>query len=229
MNFIESLINTQSVTNAFVTIDVLIVLFLSTIFCLIAAKVYQYTHDGISYSSNFVQTIVMFGVIVANIMLIIGSNIARAFTLMGALSIIRFRNAIKETRDVGFIFFTMAIGMAVGTRFYGLAFLMTIYLSLLLLLMYLFKFGKNNSSEEVLKIVISEKINSFIDIEEYLAKHVSFFQMINIESSKKDGEKELVYLVKFKNSNDKKQIIKSLKKFNANKSIYIFGTDHLIY
>jgi drug/metabolite transporter (DMT)-like permease len=50
--------------------------------------------------------------VVAVIMLIIGSNIARAFTLVGALSIIRFRNAVKETRDVGFIFFAMAIGMA---------------------------------------------------------------------------------------------------------------------
>ena len=49
-------------------------------------------------------------------MLIIGSNIARAFALVGALSIIRFRNAMKETRDVGFIFLIMAIGMAVGTE-----------------------------------------------------------------------------------------------------------------
>ena len=44
------------------------------------------------------------GMIVALVMLIVGSNIARAFALVGALSIIRFRNAVKETRDVGFIF-----------------------------------------------------------------------------------------------------------------------------
>jgi len=46
------------------------------------------------------------------IMLIIGSNIARAFSLVGALSVIRFRNAVKETRDIGFMFLAMAIGMA---------------------------------------------------------------------------------------------------------------------
>ena len=80
--------------------------------------VYRLTHRGISYSQSYVQTLVMMGMVVSLIMLVVGSNIARAFALVGALSIIRFRNAIKETRDVGFIFFAMAIGMATGTRFY---------------------------------------------------------------------------------------------------------------
>lgn len=53
-------------------------------------------------------------------MCIVGSNVARAFTMAGALSIIRFRNNIKDTRDIGFIFFALAIGMAMGTQFYAL-------------------------------------------------------------------------------------------------------------
>ena len=55
--------------------------------------------------------------------------------LIGALSIIRFRNAVKETRDVGFIFFTMAIGMAVGTKFYLLAVIAAVIISLVILIM----------------------------------------------------------------------------------------------
>ena len=54
------------------------------------------------------QTLVLLGMVISLIMLVVGSNIARAFALVGALSIIRFRNAIKETRDVGFIFLVMA-------------------------------------------------------------------------------------------------------------------------
>ena len=79
------------------------------------------THRGTSYTQSFVFTLVLNGMVVALVMLIVGLNIARAFSLVGALSIIRFRNAVKETHDVGFIFFTMAIGMAVGTQFYTLA------------------------------------------------------------------------------------------------------------
>jgi len=59
----------------------------------------------------------------------------RVFSMVGALSIIRFRNAVKETRDVGFIFFTMAIGMAVGTKFYLLAVAGAVVISLMIVVM----------------------------------------------------------------------------------------------
>ena len=75
------------------------------------------------------------GMVVSIIMLIVGANIARAFSLVGALSIIRFRNAIKETRDVGFVFFAMAIGMATGTKFYLLAIVAAVIISLVILLL----------------------------------------------------------------------------------------------
>ena len=99
---------------------------LSFVLTMMIAFVYRATHRGTSYSQSFVQTLIILSMVVGVVMLIIGSNIARAFTLVGALSIVRFRNAVKETRDVGFIFFAMAIGMACGTRFYLLAIVSTL-------------------------------------------------------------------------------------------------------
>jgi len=90
-------------------IDVMMVLFWSIVLSFIIAITYRGTHTSVSYSHNFTQTLVLLGIIVSIIMLIIGSNIARAFTLVGALSIVRFRSAIKDARDLGFIFFTMAM------------------------------------------------------------------------------------------------------------------------
>ena len=113
--------NIQDLTSEFSVLDIVLVLVLSFIFSAYIGWIYKNTHRGTSYTQSFVFTLVMNGIIVALVMLIVGSNIARAFSLVGALSIIRFRNAVKETRDVGFIFLTMAIGMAVGTRFYLLA------------------------------------------------------------------------------------------------------------
>jgi len=107
----------QDVTNVFTAQDLILTLVLSFVLAVIIAYTYRGTYHGASYSQSFVQTLVLVSMVVAIIMLIVGSNIARAFTLVGALSIIRFRNAVKETRDVGFIFFAMAIGMACGTRF----------------------------------------------------------------------------------------------------------------
>ena len=85
--------------------EVLIALGLTYACSLIIGMVYRYTHRSPSYSQGYVHSLVLTSMVTALIMLVIGSNLARAFSLVGALSIIRFRNAVKETRDVGYIFF----------------------------------------------------------------------------------------------------------------------------
>ena len=83
-----------------------------------------------------------------------GTTMARAgtFTLVGALSIVRFRNAIKETRDVGYIFFAMAIGMACGTRFYMLAIASTAALCAVLVLMFKLDLFARHVVERLLRV-----------------------------------------------------------------------------
>ena len=80
--------------------EVLLALLLSFALLLVLAYFYRQSHRGLSYSVSFVHAMILLGVTVAVIMLIIGSNIARAFTLVGALSIIRFRNPIKDYSQV---------------------------------------------------------------------------------------------------------------------------------
>jgi len=136
----------------FDVIDVIIVLFWATLLSLVIATTYRGTHTGVSYSYHFTQNLVLLGLIVSVIMLIIGSDIARAFTLVGALSIVRFRSAIKDARDLGFIFFTMAMGMACGTKFYPLAIMITIVGCLLMYLMTITKFGQKYLAQDLLEM-----------------------------------------------------------------------------
>ena len=91
-------------SGTFSVLDVLLALGLALVCALVVAWTYRATHRNISYSQSYVQTLIILGMLIALIMLVVGSNIARAFALVGALSVVRFRNAIKETRDVGFIF-----------------------------------------------------------------------------------------------------------------------------
>jgi len=124
---LTSLLSTfQGATNVFTAGDILFTTVLSFVLAVVIAWVYKITYTGVSYTQSYVHTLILMGMVMAIIMLIIGSNIARAFALVGALSVIRFRNAIKDTRDVGYIFFVMAIGMAVGTRFYLVAIIATL-------------------------------------------------------------------------------------------------------
>jgi hypothetical protein len=93
--------NLQDLSGTFSVFDVAMTLALSFVLSAAIGWVYKRTHRNISYSQSYVQTLVIIGMIVAVIMLVVGSNIARAFALVGALSVIRFRNAIKETRTSG--------------------------------------------------------------------------------------------------------------------------------
>ncbi len=132
--------------------ELVIVLTLAFVLNLILAQIYAYTHSGHSYSRSFVHTMVFVGITISLIMLIIGSNIARAFALVGAMSIIRFRNPVKDSRDVAFLFMAMAIGMAAGTKFYLYAGIFTAFVSTAAVAMHVFAFGKNRESIYVLRL-----------------------------------------------------------------------------
>ena len=81
----------------------------------VVAWVYLWTRRGVSHSTSFTQSIVILSVIVALVMLVIGSNLARAFGLFGALALIRFRTPVKDSRDTVFLFLSVAVGIATGT------------------------------------------------------------------------------------------------------------------
>lgn len=228
--FIDKLELMGSPTNVFNVVDVMTILILSTILCFIVAITYKHTHDGISYSPSFVHTTVIFGVLVSTIMLIIGSNIARAFTLVGALSIIRFRNAVKSTRDVGFIFFMMTVGMAVGTRFFALAVMLTLFICLLIIGMKWFNFASKKDHDEVLKIIAPASIDQERRFKKVFEKYLHYWNLINIEDIEESRLSELTYMVRFKKpSRDKHNFIREIKNINANNRVSLFGTEHLVY
>ena len=114
--------------------------------------VYRLTHKGLSYSQSFSQTIVFVTLIVAIVMMVIGGSLARAFALVGALSIIRFRTVLKDTKDMAYIFGALALGMAAGTSNYFLAGIGTVVVSALAFLLHRTNFGAAYKSEFILRL-----------------------------------------------------------------------------
>lgn len=87
----------------------------------LVAWVYVRTHSGLSYSRSFTQSLVVMTMLVTMVMFVIGNSIVTAFGLLGALTLIRFRNVLKDTRDTVFVLLSLAVGMACGTQRYSLA------------------------------------------------------------------------------------------------------------
>ena len=117
----ENTLNLLKPASVYLPTEIIINLILSFIFGLIISLVYKKTHKGLSYSQSFMITNVFVSVIVCMVIMIIGNNLARAFALVGALSIIRFRTVVKDTKDTAYIFWSLASGMATGTGSYFLA------------------------------------------------------------------------------------------------------------
>jgi uncharacterized membrane protein YhiD involved in acid resistance len=108
------------------------------------ATVYRKTHSGIAYTRSFFMTLILIAPIVAMIMMSIGSNIALSLGLVGALSIIRFRTVIKDTKDMAFLFMAIAIGLTAGANVWMVGIIGTIAISLIAIVMS--KVGSNSMS-----------------------------------------------------------------------------------
>ncbi len=140
--------------------EMVINLALAAVLGVIVASVYRRTHKGLSYSQSFTQTILFVTVIVAIVMMVIGSSLARAFALVGALSIIRFRTVVKDTKDTAFIFSGLALGMAAGTSNYILAGLGAATIVIIALAVYSSNFGAIYKSEFILRFTFDQDHDS---------------------------------------------------------------------
>ena len=83
-------------------------------FGLVVAAIYRATRDLSKVSASFPGTLVMLCLLIGTVTQVIGDNVALAFSLVGALSIVRFRTAVQDTKDTAFVIFAVAVGMAVG-------------------------------------------------------------------------------------------------------------------
>jgi uncharacterized membrane protein YhiD involved in acid resistance len=105
--------------------------------------VYRYFYKGVSYSAKFGMLIIMLTMVTAFIILCISSNLVLSLGMVGALSIVRFRAAVKEPLDVGFLFLAIAAGLTSGARLYTVAIAGTLIVSIVFILSYLVINGRS--------------------------------------------------------------------------------------
>ncbi len=226
MDFITFLESLQDATNVFTTGDVIFVIVLSFVLSLVIAWVYKITYRGVSYTQSYVHTLIMMTMVVGIIMLVIGSNIARAFSLVGALSIVRFRNAVKDTRDVGYIFFAMAIGMAVGTRFYLLAVLATVSISFIWWGMATLNLFSKDIREQVLKVRVPADMRYEGLFESVFGRYLRRFNLIAVETVQAGTQTELIYGIELRKEQEAQALMAELRRLNDNNKVALLTGHH---
>ncbi len=115
--------------------QVLLVLLLSFLMGLVIYFTYLKSFRGVVYSQPFNASLVLLCMITALLIVTISSNVVLALGMVGALSIVRFRTAIKDPLDIVFLFWSLSTGMIVGARLYAVAVVATIIIALVFFLM----------------------------------------------------------------------------------------------
>ena len=115
------------------TKEIIISLAVAVLLSLFMYWVYKKTYSGVVYSKNFNVTLVLVAIITTVIMLVIGSNLALSLGMVGSLSIIRFRTAVKEPRDIAFLFWSIAAGIVLAAGMIPLAVIGSVVIGIILL------------------------------------------------------------------------------------------------
>ena len=172
-------------------------LFLSFALGIFIVNIYQWTHTKVPQKS-FTDTLIILCMLISVVMVIIGDSIARAFSLVGALSIIRFRTAIQDPRDIGFVFYALAVGMAVGAGNPSVAILAAFLIGIIILCMYHWhqRFGNNN--EFSLEFCLPPDQNFETVYRSVFDKHLIYERLLE-KRIKKSQMVELTFRVKLVN------------------------------
>ena len=178
----------------------------------VISLVYKKTHKGLSYSQSFVLTNIFLAVIVSMVIMIIGNNLARAFALVGALSIIRFRTVVKDTKDTAFIFWSLAVGMAAGTSSYFLAVSGTLIISLIALILSYTNYGSIYKSEFIIQFRNISSINSKKKFNDIINQFCKTSALLNAEVSGDNKSTKLSFDVVLKENKDYDDFIGKLSK-----------------
>ena len=210
----NELLDTGSIISVYTFNEVFINLIISFFLGLYISWIYKVTHKGLSYSQSFMITNIFVCMIVCMVIMIIGNSLVRAFALVGALSIIRFRTVVKDTKDTSFIFWSLAAGMAAGTSNYMIAATGTGIISFIAYTLLKVNYGSIYKSEFILQcrlMLADEKKDDYIKI---LNEYSKSCTLLNSEISGDKTSTKLTYDVILKDDEEQNDLIISLSKIN---------------
>jgi hypothetical protein len=209
--------------------NVILSLLLAFVLGQVIAWVYYFTHSGLSYSKTYVQSLVLVTVVVAMVMAVIGDNIIRAFGLMGALALVRFRNVVKDTRDIVFIFSSLVIGMAAGSQRYAIAVMGTVILSLIAIYLYLTAFGTHLPHNGFLRFSLPAHIGPKHPVSDILKRFCGNFTLISAQDRGLGGAGvDYAYQLMVRNADKNEQMLSELEKIEGIGNISLTMQEQLL-
>lgn len=191
-------------------------LFSSLFFGVIVSLVYRFRNKP---SQTMALTLVVLPAMVQVIIMLVSGNIGAGVAVAGAFSLVRFRSATGNARDIGYLFFAMVLGFITGMGLLLHAFLFMIIIGIVFLALAFF--AENDDTSHVLRIVIPENLNFDGLFDEVFNNFVTSAELMRVKSTNMGSLYELKYIVMLKDEKNIKAFIDALRVRNGNLNIFL--------
>lgn len=182
----------------------------------VLARVHMYKNNS---NKGFIMTLALLPFIIQLIIMLVNGNVGTGVAVMGAFSLVRFRSMPGSAKEIGSIFATMAVGLAIGVGQIVVATIFTVIYCLLVLTYEIVGFGGNNGTMQLLKITIPEDLytaDAFIDI---LDRYTVSYELTDVKTTNMGTLFRLNYKIRFDQSKNVKEFLNELRCRNGNLEI----------
>lgn len=172
-----------------------------------------------TYTKGFVVTLALLPAIVQVVIMLVNGNLGTGVAVMGAFSLVRFRSVPGSAREIGSLFLAMALGLATGMGYLGIAAVVTVLLGLAQLLLTLSPLGTARAEAKELKITIPESLDYTGIFDDILSRYTRQAALCRVRTTEMGSLYELQYHIVLKNNATEKRLIDELRCRNGNLTI----------
>jgi hypothetical protein len=192
---------------------------------LVISMIYIISDRKRRFSTNFAITLVILPAIVAIVIMLVGSNVARAFSMAGAFALVRFRSVPGDSKDIASVFFSMAVGLATGLGYISFAVVFTVFIGLAYMVLMLTGYGVLKTTQKVLRITIPENLNFKGVFDDVFEEYTKDAALDKVKTTNLGSMYELTYVVILKADVDEKKFIDDLRCRNGNLNIILCNAE----
>lgn len=205
-----------SVISTTVNWQAIILCTLSSLILGAAAAIYCYKN---TYTKSFVVTLALLPAMVQIVIMLVNGNLGAGVAVMGAFSLVRFRSVPGSAREIGSLFFAMALGLATGMGYLGYAVLFLLMIGIANILLYSTSFAAPKLIDRELKITIPESLDYEGVFDDLFDKYTTRHELLHVKTSNMGSLYELCYLVRLKDTGINKNFLDEIRCRNGNLNI----------
>ena len=203
-----------NITNGAITAEsVIICLAVSIVLGIIIALFYRLQSH---YSGSFMLTLTILPAVVQSVILVVNGNLGTAVAVAGAFSLVRFRSIAGNAREITFVFYAMAAGLACGMGYVIFAAVFVIALGIISLLLSKTPLFELSSTSKQLKITIPEDLDYCGVFDDIFKKYLKYSKLERVRTTNLGSMFELTYNIKLKNPDEEKEMIDEIRCRNGN-------------